>query len=333
MSLSTDLTYINQISHKLLLFKKKKDYLYNFRCPVCGDSKKKKTKTRGYLYRAKDMMLYRCHNCGLSTTFGKLLERLDSEIYKRYILERYSNGEQRHTMHDDIEYQSVVIKQKHLLQTLKTVSRLSFEHPVRDYLKRRMIPEDKWNELYLVNNFMTFVNGIIPNKFPNVKSDHPRLLIPFYDEKGKLFGFQGRAFGKETPKYITIMLDNMPKLYNLDKVNLSEKVYVTEGPIDAMFIDNSIAMAGADLPVEYRKYDVTYVFDNEPRNPEIIKRMKKVIEQGASICIWQDSIVEKDINDMIIAGYTQGEVKDIISNNTYSNLGAMNKLNEWKKCV
>ena len=151
------------------------------------------------------MMLYGCHNCGLSTTFGKLLERLDSDMYKRYILERYSNGEQRHTMHDDIEYQSVVIKQKHLLQTLKTVSRLSFEHPVRDYLKRRMIPEDKWNELYLVNNFMTFVNGIIPNKFPNVKSDHPRLLIPFYDEKGKLFGFQGRAFGKETPKYITIM--------------------------------------------------------------------------------------------------------------------------------
>jgi hypothetical protein len=75
------------------------------------------------------------------------------------------------------------------------------------------------------------------------------------------------------------------------------------------------------------------VFDNEPRNPEIIKRMKKVIEQGASICIWQDSIVEKDINDMIVAGYTQGEIKDIISNNTYSNLGAMNKLNEWKKCV
>lgn len=329
----TDLDYIHSISHKLRNFKKKKDYLYNFSCPVCGDSSKKKTKARGYLYRVKDMMLYRCHNCGLSTTFGKLLEKVDAEVYKQYILARYKNGESKRTMFDEPEYQSVVIKETTLLDTVKTVSRLSSEHPVRNYLKQRKIPAEYWDELRLVNKFYTFVNRIIPNKFPRVDEDHPRLVIPFYDKTGKLIGFQGRAFGKEKPKYITIMLDETaPKLYGLDKVNFSEKVYVVEGPIDSMFIDNSIAMAGADATRLPTNGDYVFVYDNEPRNPEIVKRMQKHIDAGDAIVIWSDNIGEKDINDMIIAGKSKSDIHEIISKNTHKNLSAKMRFGEWKKC-
>lgn len=331
--LMTDLDYIHSISHKLRNFKKKKDYLYNFSCPVCGDSSKKKTKARGYLYRVKDMMLYRCHNCGLSTTFGKLLEKVDAEVYKQYILARYKNGESKRTMFDEPEYQSVVIKETTLLDTVKTVSRLSSEHPVRNYLKQRKIPAEYWDELRLVNKFYTFVNRIIPNKFPRVDEDHPRLVIPFYDKTGKLIGFQGRAFGKEKPKYITIMLDETaPKLYGLDKVNFSEKVYVVEGPIDSMFIDNSIAMAGADATRLPTNGDYVFVYDNEPRNPEIVKRMQKHIDAGDAIVIWSDNIGEKDINDMIIAGKSKSDIHEIISKNTHKNLSAKMRFGEWKKC-
>jgi len=331
--LHTELTYIHSISHKLRNFKKKKDYLYNFSCPLCGDSTKKKTKARGYLYRVKDMMLYRCHNCGVSTTFGKLLEKLDADTYKRYIFERYSNGEQAHTMHDTIEYQPVVIKETTLLDTVKTVSRLSLDHPVRKYMQMRKIPEERWDELRLVNKFYTFVNRILPNKFTNVDQDHPRLIIPFYDKTGKLIGFQGRAFGKEMPKYITIMLDETaPKLYGLDKVNFSEKIYVVEGPIDSMFIDNSIAMAGADATKLPSNGDYVFVYDNEPRNPEIVKRMKKHIDNDDTIVIWSDNIGEKDINDMIIAGKSKLDIMDIISKNTHKGLSARMRFSEWKKC-
>lgn len=331
--LMTDLDYIHSISHKLRNFKKKKDYLYNFSCPVCGDSSKKKTKARGYLYRVKDMMLYRCHNCGLSTTFGKLLEKVDAEVYKQYILARYKNGESKRTMFDEPVYQSVVIKETTLLDTVKTVSRLSSEHPVRNYLKQRKIPAEYWDELRLVNKFYTFVNRIIPNKFPRVEEDHPRLVIPFYDKTGKLIGFQGRAFGKEKPKYITIMLDETaPKLYGLDKVNFSEKVYVVEGPIDSMFIDNSIAMAGADATRLPTNGDYVFVYDNEPRNSEIVKRMQKHIDSGDTIVIWSDNIGEKDINDMIIAGKSKSDIADIISKNTHKGLSAKMRFGEWKKC-
>lgn len=331
--LLTDLDYIHSISHKLRNFKKKKDYLYNFSCPVCGDSQKKKTKARGYLYRVKDMMLYRCHNCGLSTTFGKLLERVDAETYKRYVLARYSSGESKHTIHDEPDYQSVVIKETTLLDTVKTVSRLSSEHPVRKYMQMRKIPEEYWDELRLVNKFYTFVNRLLPNKFPNVDQDHPRLIIPFYDKTGKLIGFQGRAFGKEKPKYITIMLDETaPKLYGLDKVNLTEKVYVVEGPIDSMFIDNSIAMAGADATKLPSNGDYVFVYDNEPRNPEIVKRMQKHIDNNDAVVIWPDTVGEKDINDMIIAGKSKLEILDIISKSTHKNLSAKMRFTEWKKC-
>ena len=329
----TDLDYIHSISHKLRNFKKKKDYLYNFSCPVCGDSSKKKTKARGYLYRVKDMMLYRCHNCGLSTTFGKLLQKVDAEVCKQYILARYKNGETERTMFDTPEYQPVVIKETTLLDTLKSVSRLSPEHPVRNYLKSRKIPDAYWDELRLCNKFCTFVNRILPNKFPNVKLDHPRLIIPFYDKTGKLIGFQGRAFGKETPKYLTIMLDETaPKLYGLDKVNFSEKVYVVEGPIDSMFIDNSIAMAGADATNLPENGDYVFVYDNEPRNPEIVKRMQRHIDNSDTIVIWSDTIGEKDINDMIIAGKSKSDIMDIISKNTHKGLSAKMRFGEWKKC-
>ena len=285
------------------------------------------------MYRVKDMMLYRCHNCGLSTTFGKLLERVDAEVYKRYVLARYSNGESKHTIHDEPEYQSVVIKETTLLDTVKTVSRLSSEHPVRKYMQMRKIPEERWDELRLVNKFYTFVNRLIPNKFPRVEEDHPRLIIPFYDKTGKLTGFQGRAFGSEKPKYITIMLDETaPKLYGLDKVNLTEKIYVVEGPIDSMFIDNSIAMAGADATKLPSNGDYVFVYDNEPRNPEIVKRMQKHIDNNDTVVIWPDNVGEKDINDMIIAGKSKLEILDIISKSTHKNLSAKMRFTEWKKC-
>jgi len=240
-------------------------------------------------------------------------------------------------MHDTIDYQPVVIKETTLLDTLKTVSRLSSEHPVRNYLKSRQIPDVYWDELRLCNKFCTFVNRILPNKFTNVDQDHPRLIIPFYDKTGKLIGFQGRAFGKEMPKYITIMLDETaPKLYGVDKINFSETVYVVEGPIDSMFIDNSIAMAGADASglekLEYAYNNYVFVYDNEPRNPEIVRRMQKHIDKNDTIVIWPKTIGEKDINDIIMSGKSKSDIMEIISKNTHKGLSAKMRLSEWKKC-
>ena len=76
---------------------------------------------------------------------------------------------------------------------------------------------------------------------------------------------------------------------------------------------------------------ITYIFDNEPRNKEIINRMYKVIENDYNIVIWPEDIQHKDVNDMIIGGLTKHQIKNIIQDNTYSKLSALTKLNHWKK--
>jgi hypothetical protein len=180
---------------------------------------------------------------------------------------------------------------------------------------------------------MTLVNKIKPNTY-KITKDHPRLIIPFYDTTGKLFAFQGRSFGNEQPKYLTIKLDeNKQKVYGLERLNFQKHIYITEGPIDSLFVDNCLAAAGADLVLKNKipNEQITYIFDNEPRNKEIIDRMYNVIEKDYNLVVWPEDMRHKDINDIIISGVSKIDLQSIISNNTHSKLSALTQLNYWKK--
>jgi transcription elongation factor Elf1 len=80
------------ISSRLQRFKKVKNNLYNFRCPICGDSQKNKTKARGYLYQVKNNTNYKCHNCGLNISFNNFLKQIDNTTHKQYIFEKFKEG-------------------------------------------------------------------------------------------------------------------------------------------------------------------------------------------------------------------------------------------------
>jgi hypothetical protein len=156
-------------------------------------------------------------------------------------------------------------------------------------------------------------------------------VLPFVDENKTLIGFQGRALKKSNTKYITIMVDeSKPKVFGLDGVDKNKKIYVVEGPIDSLFIDNCIAMAGADLSRLQLPNTVT-IYDNEPRNREIVNRMEKVVESGKEIVIWPIHNEYKDINDMVLAGYSKSYIRAQIEENTFSGLRASTKLSEWRK--
>jgi len=332
MSSYTDLKFINEISTRLGQFKKKGDYLFNFRCPYCGDSQKSKTKARAYLYRVKNDMFFKCHNCGEGHNFSNFLKFLDNKKYESYLLERYK-GSAPSTPKPKFTDFKPQFKEVDILDGLTPVSDLNEDHPVKQYVLNRKIPEKYFSKLFLCNKFMQLVNKAKPNTFPHTKGEHPRLIIPFYDSSEKVFAFQGRAFGKEQPKYLTVKLDeNKQKVYGLDRVNLQKDIYIVEGPIDSLFIDNCLAAAGADLTLRVSPDTVTYIFDNEPRNKEIIKRMYDVIENDYNIVIWPEHIHAKDVNEMIMNGMTKIELQTIISSNTYSKLEALTKLSFYKKC-
>ena len=326
-----DTKYLNIISPYLQQFKKKGDYLWNFRCPYCGDSQKSRTKARGFVFRKKNDLFFKCHNCGVGASLGNLVKTIDSKIHKDYIFERYKKGVETHSSpQPEFKFNAPVFRKKGILKNLKSISDLSTDHPARRFIQKRLIPSESFSDLYLCESFFKFTNSIIPNKFPSLDGDHPRLLIPFRDEQGEVFAYQGRAFGKEQPKYITIKLDDdKDKIFGLDRVDKSKPIYVVEGPLDSLFLDNCVAVAGADF--SNMEGDLIIIYDNEPRNKEINKQIEKTINQGKSVCLWPDNMKWKDINDMIIAGYSKEQIQEIITDNTFSGAAAQLRFAEWRK--
>ena len=318
-----DSKFIGLISPRLQKFKKIKSDLYNFRCPICGDSQKNKSKTRGYLYGVKADVNFRCHNCGASMTLSSFLKELDPVVHKQYVFERFkSNKTGRGTVVEEPKFD---FKPPQFSPKVD-LPKASEHDAARLYLEKRLIDPKKF---YYTSAFKKWVNTLVRNKFDDVRYDEPRIIIPLIYEN-QLIGFQGRALGPNSVKYITIMLDDdAPKIYGLDKINNEFPVFVTEGPFDSTFISNSIAMCGADGDVgKWGVNDPVWVYDNEPRSHEIVRRISDTIDRGEKVVIWPNNINEKDINDMILAGH---DVMDVLNSNTYSGLTAQLQFNTWKR--
>ena len=318
-----DSKYIGLVSSRLQKFKRVKDNLYNFRCPICGDSQKNKNKTRGYIYQVKNNTNFKCHNCGASMSFNNFVKTVDPTLHKQYTLEKFKEG---HTGRNFVVEAPKLEFTKPVFKKSINLPKASSDPAAKEYLVNRKIDPDKF---YFADKFMEWTNTQ-KRTFDTITRDESRIVIPMYDCDKNLIGFQGRALGKSFTKYITVMLDEeAPKVYGLDSIDKTSPVYITEGPFDSTFIRNSIAMCGADADISnWGIINPVWVYDNEPRNREIVERIRKTIDTGDSIIIWPTNIEQKDINDMVLAGH---DVMSMLELNTYSGLQAKIKFNNWKK--
>jgi transcription elongation factor Elf1 len=331
-----DAKYVGQISYKLRNFKKKNDYYWNFSCPICGDSKKNELKARGFVYKNQDRLVYKCHNCGVSTSIGNLLKQLDPLLYSEYVLERYKENTSKHTPHAKIEEVVPLITNPVSVDLVKAGAQpLQLNQEALQYVISRKIPQERWKDLYYAPKFKEFVNNL-KYTFTDTKYDAPRLIIPFFDKDDKCIALQGRAFGTEQPKYITIKLDqSQEKIYGIDRMDHTKRIYVTEGPIDSMFIPNGIAVAGAGFDTKFIqaiKDNATLIMDNEPRSKEICKFIEKLIDEDYAVCLWPDTIEHKDINEMVMHGKSIESIMDTINTNTFQGMEARLKFTQWRKC-
>lgn len=316
--------YINLLGSSLDKFKKVKSGLYNCRCKICGDSQKNKTKARGYFYSKKNNTNYKCHNCGVNISFNNYLKQLEPVLHEEYILEKYKKGL---TGKNFVVESPKFENPKPLFRPRINLQKASENEKARLYLEYRQIDPTKF---YYAPEFKKWINTIKPtfNKRA-LYYEEERIVIPLYYDK-KLIGVQGRTLGASTIKYITIMFDETaPKVYNFDNIDNTKSVFILEGPFDSFFVNNSIAMCGADVDLEQLNINYpVYVYDNEPRNKEIIDRMEKTISKNLPIVIWPKTIKQKDVNLMVQSGMN---VNQIIKENIYLGLLANLNFNEWKK--
>lgn len=330
-----DKKYVSLVSTKLERFKQKSEFLWNFRCPICGDSHKNKLKTRGYFYRRKSDLFFQCHNCGTSLSIGNFLKTIDKSLYREYQLERYKNESAGNTAKPDFSWAKV----KPVFDTapkinLPTIDSLPEEHAAKQYLLKRKISREHLKTIYYAASFKAFVLEMLPD-YEKTLYDESRIIFPFYDQNKKLLGFQGRAVSESKIKYITVKMDeDFTKIYGLDRVDLTKRIYVVEGPIDSLFLQNSLATMDASLyniTLLLGNYDYVFIHDNEPRNSAITKQMAKTISHRKNIFIWPQNVVAKDINDWILTGATPSEIQSIIDTNTFNDLRAKLEFDRWRK--
>ena len=329
-----DEQYINLVSYRLSHFSNKRKGLYNFRCPYCGDSQKHKNKARGYIFKVKSDYVYKCHNCGVGRTLSNFLKDQDPILHDRYIMDKFRDsnsptGKGSYTPEPKFNFKKPVFdKTNTKTADLEKISELNTSHPAREYLEQRGIKDLEY--FYYCPKFKQWTNSQ-KKVFDTLRQDSPRIIIPFKDKQGNLFGYQGRSLApKAKLRYITIMLDEeQPKIFGLDRIKPDQPVHIVEGPFDSTFIKNSVAMAGSDVDVRtFGWSNYIWIFDNEPRNREIVKRISNVIDRGDQVVIWPKNIEQKDINDMFLAGH---DVQTLVESNVCRGIEATLKFNDWKK--
>jgi hypothetical protein len=272
--------------------------------------------------------------------FVNFMKLIDQSLYNEFVLERYKANQDanahshKYSKSSETSSSDNNKRSRLKLKDLERISDLDDDHPAVKYLTKRKIDPKHWKDLYFVLRFKKWEIEFRGEKvFRSIKDEHPRLIIPFFDKQGNIFRLSARAFGKEEPKYIYMKIkEDASRVFGIDRVDENKKVYVLEGPIDSLFIDNAIAVGSADLIVpELKSYkDVVLVPDNQPRNPEVCKSIKKMIDSGYPVCIWQDYI-GKDINEAIMNGYTSDDVKKLIDRSTFSGISAQLKFASWIK--
>ncbi len=336
MSIITDTKYLSLLSPRLERFKKVRDYLWNFRCPQCGDSHKSKSKARGYVYRKKTDLFFKCHNCGVGQSVGNLIKDLDPYLHKQYIMERYRAGEtgKRKSKAPEFKFEAPKFKPKKLSIDLPSIESLPKEHYAKVYYKGRKIPQHFMNKIFYAEDFKDWALSVCQIDYSNLMSKEPRLVIPFFDKDNQLIGAQGRALQDSKIRYVTVKVhENSPKVFGLERWNSDQHTYLVEGPIDSLFLPNCLAMAGADMSdlSILNKDKTTLIFDNEPRNFQICRSMVKSLQDGWKVVVWPKSITCKDINDMVLTSIKDAGLVEIINRNTYSGQRGEWEVHSWKK--
>lgn len=333
------------MSRYLLMFKQTGENTYNFRCPICKDSNKNKSKARGYLFVADGDYIYKCHNCGQSRNLFTLLKEVQFSLYNEYkkekIKEKFSHNKPQTQQKKEVskELFKTNVDFSHVSKTgykiLKGLKKVSEVQEAIKYCENRKLPPSKYEHIYFTDNGRKTAN-LISKYADKIFPDMRALVIPFIDESGLVTHIQLRYMDDTFMRYVTLEVEEVDdKIYGMDLLNKDEMVYVFEGSFDSMFT-NAIALANGNLHTFIPKLNklfenYTLVYDKDYLyNKDIIASLKKSMSLGAKVVLYDDVAINskaKDINDMVKNGVIDN-VTHYLRKNTYHGFGAKIKLDK-----
>lgn len=354
MSIFVDQKYLVMVGGRFRNFKRKGAGLYNFSCVKCGDSQKKKKSAHCYAFPADDGLRVYCHRCGFSSWFGKFLKSVDDELYGEYLLEAFGRDDRRTSIEDELDRAAELASQappeftrrSDPTDELPSVSELPRDHIARMTCVSRMIPRDRWDDVYHVDDFVGWAKKIVPGKYDSMTFTEPRLLLPIRDRTSRLIGFQGRSYSSASrAKYMTAALDREPPfLFGQERVQEGSPIVVMEGPIDSMFVPNAVASAGGVVQRELAKTGLSkssfvVAYDNEPRSPITVDKVRRAAREGYPVFVWPEDVRAKDFNDwhvdLVESGVKPESIPGLmawhIARRTFTDLEAELEIQHWSK--
>ena len=344
MSLWIDKKYLSLISCRLRNFKQRKEDLFNCSCVYCGDSVKNKSKARMYFYCKSGNMFVMCHNCNVSTTFGKFLEFMDASQYKEYAFESYADkgfAKKQSVIPVVLETEKPFNRFKNISDFKDNIGMLPDGHYAKEYIRNRKIPQEFWSEIFFVEHYASWLNENFPDHGKKNLVDDARIVMFYTDQNGGITNVSGRALQNSDKllRYITVKIRDEKKVFGLHRLDPHKQVYIVEGQFDSMFLPNAVASGDANLigtatyvTLLYPTAEITLVYDNQPRNRDIVRQMELAIADGWDTAFLPYDSEAKDINEMVKSGMTPEQVKKLIDDHRCGGLTAHMELSKWRKC-
>jgi hypothetical protein len=340
MSLHLDKMFARRMSH-LLDGYEERDSKWIFRCPYCGDSKTNKRKRRGALTQKDTGLGFKCQNCQVGKGFSHFLKDQDPRLYAEFSMEtvrersgfrpapveeiKVDTASSTDLMSSLLAGSPTEVKSQAAASAFAPLDRISSlrrDHPAAQYLVKRGFGPGTtaWEDLYFADDFPEWRNSHAEDKEP-LKGHDGRIVIPLLTERGDEIGAQGRSLSSSGLRYITVAWSKEVPRYGSHRIDKCEDVWLTEGPFDAMALENGLATLHADLSgkaeaLGLHPRQTVLLFDNEPGNREVASMVRKAVESGWRVAFWRDRQIDvgKDAAKAIMElGLSQSELFRIAS--------------------
>lgn len=295
---------------------------YNFRCNICGDSKKSKRKKRAWILKYPDRWIFYCHNCNESLPVDYWMKLHFNSYYNDYIKEAFNLE-----LGDKVTRLPPVVKRVDLTgeeyneykdaQYFKPIfsSNAEIFAIARKECMKRLLPLAVWRKWFVATD------GIFRN----------RLVIPYYDDTGKIYNYQCRSLLGQEPKYLS-RINSTDNIYNYYCVDVTKPVVILEGAIDSLFIENAVGCTGLRVEDErFKKFPHRFfLLDNDDAGRTM---STKLLKMGEFVFKWGEFLVslnltdpyqnpkKNDINDLVMRlnrteRFTFDELKPFFTNSS-----------------